>query len=46
MRHDMHPYERAFSSKEVAEEVWMQHPQFGGMVKPSEMGVSFLKDGE
>jgi hypothetical protein len=33
MLHDMHLNERAFSSKEVAEELGMQHPLFGSMVK-------------
>jgi hypothetical protein len=42
----MHPYERAFSSKEVAEEVWMHHPQFGAMVKTERNRCEFLKDGE
>ncbi|MFF2290316.1 hypothetical protein [Peribacillus butanolivorans] len=32
-RHDIHPNERVFSSKAVAEEVGMQHPLFKSMVK-------------
>jgi hypothetical protein len=31
MRHDMHPNERVFSSKEVAEEVGMHHQLFENM---------------